>query len=232
MSKRGTRVSIEDMNRMKTEELKLYWKTLKNRVASRVQNFEKAGVEYTPALESLKDYGYFKGLKRPDSRSQLLKDVRYFDKFLYDYSTSKLRGFENLTNENLTLLTGMHATLDKHSLSEFFRTINKIRENRKDLRKGTDRYNYRAVFKEVLTYIQKGYEQEDILNFLQNRYDEIINEAQEKRDEEYYQDVEEMEELYAAAANDTIGSLLESNPVESLYDMTEVDKFRKKLGLI
>lgn len=226
------RITIEEMNKLTLPELQEYYKVLKNRVSSRVRNFKKAGVDYTPALESLKEYGYYKGLKKPETRSQALKDVRYFDKFLFDYTTSKLRGFEELTNENLEMLTGRQAALDKHQLSEFFKTINKIREDHPELGKGTDRFAYQAVFDEVLTYIQKGYENDDVLKELQGRYAQIIKDAEEKRDAEYNAEVEEMEKLYRAVDNNTIGSVLDENPQEMLYNMSAVDKRRRELGLI
>lgn len=224
--------SVEEINSMTTNELAAYWKQLRRRVQSRVNYMKKQGITHSPALKSLIENNFYANQSPSNNRNELLKDVAYFDKFLYEFKTSRKRGFEKYVSQSIYNLTGLEVMLTYDEATLFYELIDKIRELRPDLAKGTDRYRYRVIFNRVLSMVVRGYSGDDILKTLQDEYDTLLQELEKKQAKEKEEREKQIDYLFEIDTSKSHADMerFGVNKVEKLYDYTDVERFWKSRG--
>lgn len=226
------RKTAEEINALKSKELTEYWKKLRNRIRTRINYMKRQGITSSPALASLEEHNYFSIHTPPTERNKLVQDIMYYDDFLYKFKTSRKKGFDTYVNESLFGLTGSRGalmTMDECKL--FYQLVDRIRELRPDLAKGTDRFRYRVVFHKVLTYVLQGLTAEEILVKLQDQYDILLKELEDKQAAQRKREQEELNIMLRFDA--TTPEELERygfNEVEKLYDDSAVKEFWRNRG--
>lgn len=171
--------------KMSEVELLTYRDELQYHVNLRLEKLKRAHIHNSPAQIGLR--------KREENQIKLTKnlndlrsDVYYFKKWLTEDKTSTVRGFESFKRNSLRGL-GINIRMSNETFDIVMKAIDKIRELRPDLAKGTDRFRYRAVFDRINFFEGDLTEDNVVQHVLQTLQDAIEEDkkrkAREKREE-------------------------------------------------